>query len=180
MKARRAMQADRNRSVTILLLLVAVILGWVAGAQPSNAKVVNTLRAPDFTLKTHTGNNWRLSEQVGKPVLLLFWSEHCRPCQKHLQAAQALWERYAPDGLEVVAISLDPQFFESAAAANRVGARFPILTDPEALLAERYELTRLPFSVLVNRDGDIADTMPGAKMTNPLLNYEQALMAVLK
>ncbi len=64
--------------------------------------------AADFTLKDGAGNDWKLSEQRGKVVVLLFYPGDNTPvCTAQLCAVRDNWEYYVKSGAEVVGISTD-------------------------------------------------------------------------
>ncbi|HEV2827776.1 MAG TPA: peroxiredoxin [Pyrinomonadaceae bacterium] len=64
--------------------------------------------APDFTLKDADGNEWRLSEQRGKVVVLLFYPGDETPvCTRQMCSVRDRWEDYSATGAEVVGLSTD-------------------------------------------------------------------------
>ncbi len=64
--------------------------------------------APDFTLPDGNGENWRLSAQLGKVVVLLFYPGDETPvCTKQMCSVRDRWEDYRATGAEVVGISSD-------------------------------------------------------------------------
>src|SRR2546422_10243235 len=64
--------------------------------------------APDFTLPDGDGNAWRLSDQHGKVVVLLFYPGDETPiCTRQMCSVRDRWEDYAATGAEVVGISTD-------------------------------------------------------------------------
>ncbi len=64
--------------------------------------------APDFTLKDGDGADWRLSDQRGKIVVLLFYPGDETPvCTRQLCSVRDHWEEYEATGAEVVGISTD-------------------------------------------------------------------------
>jgi peroxiredoxin Q/BCP len=64
--------------------------------------------APDFTLKDGDGNDWKLLDQKGKTVVLLFYPGDNTPvCTKQLCSVRDNWEDYQQTGAEVVGISTD-------------------------------------------------------------------------
>src|SRR5467141_2054598 len=64
--------------------------------------------APDFTLADGEGNQWRLLDQRGKVVVLLFYPGDETPiCTKQMCSVRDRWEDYAATGAEVVGISTD-------------------------------------------------------------------------
>ncbi|MGB9179239.1 MAG: peroxiredoxin [Pyrinomonadaceae bacterium] len=63
-------------------------------------------QAPDFTLQDGDGQEWRLSDQRGKVVVLLFYPGDETPiCTKQLCSVRDRWEDYAETGALVVGIS---------------------------------------------------------------------------
>ncbi len=67
-------------------------------------------KAPDFTLNDAGGNDWKLSEQRGKTVVLLFYPGDNTPvCTKQLCAVRDNWADYAATGALVVGISTDSE-----------------------------------------------------------------------
>jgi thiol-disulfide isomerase/thioredoxin len=63
--------------------------------------------APDFSITATDGRPIRLSALRGRPVLVYFWTSTCRTCQYQAEALVSLYERFHPEGLEIVGISYD-------------------------------------------------------------------------
>ena len=73
----------------------------------SNNVVVNQ-PAPDFTLPDGNGAEWRLADQRGKVVVLLFYPGDETPiCTRQMCSVRDRWEDYQATGAEVVGISSD-------------------------------------------------------------------------
>jgi peroxiredoxin Q/BCP len=67
-------------------------------------------KAPDFTLNDANGNDWKLSEQRGKTVVLLFYPGDNTPvCTKQMCSVRDNWADYAVTGALVVGISTDSE-----------------------------------------------------------------------
>ena len=65
-------------------------------------------QAPDFTLKDAAGKSWKLSERLGKTVVLLFYPGDNTPvCTRQLCSVRDNWSDYQATGAEVVGISTD-------------------------------------------------------------------------
>ncbi|MGB7922256.1 MAG: peroxiredoxin [Pyrinomonadaceae bacterium] len=63
-------------------------------------------RAPEFMLRDGRGDEWRLADQRGKTVVLLFYPGDETPiCTRQLCSVRDRWEDYAATGAEVVGIS---------------------------------------------------------------------------
>ena len=64
--------------------------------------------APDFTLNDGDGQGWRLLDQRGKVVVLLFYPGDETPiCTRQMCSVRDRWEDYSTTGAEVVGISTD-------------------------------------------------------------------------
>jgi thioredoxin-dependent peroxiredoxin len=64
--------------------------------------------APDFALTDGDGQEWRLSDQRGKVVVLLFYPGDETPiCTRQMCSIRDRWEDYQATGAEVVGISSD-------------------------------------------------------------------------
>ncbi|MEA2174782.1 MAG: thioredoxin-dependent peroxiredoxin [Blastocatellia bacterium] len=64
--------------------------------------------APDFTLMDGEGAEWRLSDQRGHVVVLLFYPGDETPiCTKQMCSVRDRWDEYAATGATVVGISTD-------------------------------------------------------------------------
>ena len=94
--------------------------------------------APDFTLKDGDGNDWKLSEQKGKTVVLLFYPGDDTPvCTKQLCSVRDNWADYQATGATVVGISTD-----SAAShkgfAEKHNLPLTLLADETGEVIEKY------------------------------------------
>jgi peroxiredoxin Q/BCP len=94
--------------------------------------------APDFTLKDGDGRDWKLSDQKGKTVVLLFYPGDDTPvCTKQLCSVRDNWADYQATGATVVGISTD-----SAAShknfAEKHDLPLTLLADEKGEVVEKY------------------------------------------
>jgi peroxiredoxin Q/BCP len=65
-------------------------------------------QAPDFALQDGRGENWRLSENRGKVVVMLFYPGDETPvCTKQMCSMRDRWADYLRTGAEIVGVSTD-------------------------------------------------------------------------
>jgi peroxiredoxin Q/BCP len=65
-------------------------------------------KAPDFTLKDGDSNDWTLSDNLGKVIVLLFYPGDNTPvCTKQLCSVRDNWDDYEASGAEIIGISTD-------------------------------------------------------------------------
>jgi peroxiredoxin Q/BCP len=94
--------------------------------------------APDFTLKDGSGNDWRLSGNRGKVVVLLFYPGDETPiCTRQMCSVRDRWEDYSATGAEVVGVSTDSVESHKKFAENHE-LPLRLLSDPSAEVANLY------------------------------------------
>jgi peroxiredoxin len=112
-------------------------------------------RAPAYMATGLDGSQVALADLRGRPLLLNFWATWCLPCRQETPALAALHEQYAPDGLQVVGVSVD-----AAGEENRVrrfiqeeGVNYTTLMDPADNASRTFGLPMLPVSFLFDGRG---------------------------
>jgi peroxiredoxin len=121
-----------------------------AGGRTSLADSTKTLKvgdaAPDFELKTHTGETWKLSDRRGKSaVVLAFYPFAFSPtCSRQMPSVEEHLDRFAGLGAEVAGISIDSTYANKAWAESNGGFSYPLLSDfyPHGAVAEAYGVLR--------------------------------------
>jgi thioredoxin-dependent peroxiredoxin len=94
--------------------------------------------APDFTLKDGGGRDWRLSEQRGRVVVLLFYPGDETPvCTRQMCSVRDRWEDYAATGAEVVGVSTDSADSHRKFAEHH-GLPLRLLSDPDGRVSRLY------------------------------------------
>ena len=150
-----ARPAGRTRRSPRRLWLIALVLGagLPALAEPGYALLGQT--APDFALHAAAGSNVRLSEHRGDVVVLSFWSSRCTPCRTQLTALSRSLATYRSAGLTIYGIGVDDDAELSLEYARSVRVDFQLLLDPGKGVARSYQVDNLPFTVLIDRGGNV-------------------------
>jgi peroxiredoxin Q/BCP len=95
--------------------------------------------APDFTLKDGDGNNWTLSENLGKIIVLLFYPGDNTPvCTKQLCSVRDNWDNYKDTGAEIIGISTD-SVESHKDFAEKHNFPFTLLADENGEVVEKYD-----------------------------------------
>jgi len=118
--------------------------------------------APDFTLKTQDDQDWTLSQNKGKNVVLLWYPLDWSPtCEKENCAISNDRSLYG-DNVVVVGISRDSTYSHKAWKSERK-INHDLLADPMMLVTDLYDLRhpKVPFisqraTVIVGKDGKVA------------------------
>lgn len=110
--------------------------------------------APEFRLKTLSGENFALSELRGKPVVLNFWATWCGPCRNELPALQKASERYA-DEVAIIGVDQAEPAETVQQYVDELGLTFMIPLDHNHDAANAYEVTLMPTTYFIDAEGII-------------------------
>ncbi len=137
--------------------------------------------APDFELRTDSGETVHLSDFQGRPVVLYFYPRDDTPgCTKQACGIRDGFAAFRERGVEVLGVSTDTE------AAHRrfkekYGLPFTLLADPEHAIGEAYGVTQegknsyARTTFVIDADGNVAKVMRRVK---PDLHAEQVLAAL--
>ena len=88
-------------------------------------------KAPDFALNDKDGNEVRLSDYLGKKVVLYFYPKDSTPgCTRQACAFATAYESFKSGNVEVIGISKD-SVASHVKFAEKYGLPFVLLSDPE-------------------------------------------------
>ena len=119
--------------------------------------------APDFALKSSTGENLRLSEYRGDVVMINFWATWCGPCRQEMPLLDELYNRYQRVGFNLLGVNIDDDSRRAMQMAEELGIDFPVLFDATKEVSKLYEVGAMPVTVLVDREGTVLYVHHGYK-----------------
>lgn len=111
--------------------------------------------APDFTLRSMGGPNLRLQEQRGQVVLVNFWATWCGPCRQEMPQLNKLYDKYRAAGFVLLGVNVDDNSQHASDVAQKMGLRFPVLLDSDKAVSRLYDLSTMPTTVLIDREGRV-------------------------
>jgi len=152
--------------IKIGLLLMLVIMASQSLANPFEIDKLVGREAPDFTLNDIYGNKVTLSKLRGKVILLNFWATWCPPCIQEFPLFVELKKSMKGQPFEMITIAIDSPLNNVKAFAERRGANFPVLYDPDKTTSKRYHIFSLPTSFLIDKNGRIVERYFGARNWN--------------
>jgi peroxiredoxin len=158
---------------------IAAVLMTLFGPGAFAALPAAGTAAPDFVLKSHTGQNIRLKELRGEVVLVNFWATWCGPCRQELPQLDRLQARHRQVGLRLLAVNVDDDPRKAEAMHRQLGLKLTVLFDKDKRVAERYDVDSMPATLLIDRDGRVRYVHRGYR-TGYETTYEQQVRELLR
>ena len=142
----------KHTLAAILLLFASTVLAGTAQAP-----------APDFTLKSNSGANIRLSELRGEVVLINFWASWCGPCRQEMPILSELHDKYKAMGFTVLGVNVEENSSAARKLLKDLPVSFPVLFDNDSSVSRQYDVAAMPSTVLIDRDGNMRYLHKGYK-----------------
>ncbi len=138
----------------LTFVLAGAFLGIFASTGLASSGLVGEA-APDFALKSASGENLRLSEYRGEVVMINFWATWCGPCRQEMPLLDELYDRYARVGFRLLGVNIDDNRQQAIRMVEELDVSFPVLFDSEKSVSKEYQVEAMPVTVLVDRDGKV-------------------------
>ncbi len=144
------------------VIRIFTLLAFVLVASATNAGSISG-NAPDFTLKSRSGENIRLSDLRGQVVMLNFWASWCGPCRQEMPILEQLHKRYGKLGFTVVGVNVEQDTSKAIAYLRDIKVSFPILYDNTSKVSKLYNVNAMPTTVMIDRNGKMRFKHEGYK-----------------
>ena len=143
------------------------------------AKAILEASLPDLK-----GDDQAVSQWLGKVMVVNFWATWCTPCREEIPEFVEAQSKYGDQGLIFVGIAID-QPDKVKMFSQEFGINYPVLIGSfntwSLLEAAGNRMSALPYTVVLNRSGEIVDTYLGRvnlkkleKLIEPLLKQQPA------
>ena len=130
------------------------------GQPGSTGDSAREVEAADFTLTDLQGQTFSLRGLRGKAVLLNFWATWCGPCRDEMPYIEKLYRDFRNHGLVVLGVNdEEPEVAQAFLAENEL--TFPSLMDERGESYWLYQVTGIPTTILIDKEGKIAARMVG-------------------
>jgi cytochrome c biogenesis protein CcmG/thiol:disulfide interchange protein DsbE len=120
---------------------------WDRGPQPAIG-----FPAPDFTLATLEGEELKLSQLRGRPVVLNFWATWCEPCKRELPALQATAKHYG-ENVTIIGVDQGEDAAVVKAYLSQYTLIYPIVLDTDFAISGKYNVVGLPTTFFIDSTG---------------------------
>ena len=127
---------------------------------------------PDFTVYDKDGNEVKLSDFFGKPIVLNFWASWCGPCKSEMPDFEEAYQKYG-DSIEFMMVNLTDGSRETTETAQEFieeqGYTFPVYFDADQEAAYTYSVYSIPTTYFVDENGNGLAQASGALDSETLM-----------
>lgn len=128
----------------VFLLLLLALEAWLTRDAVSG-------KAPPFSAQTVQGEAFALRKLQGQPSLIHFWASWCPVCELEQGSIDDIAEDVS--FISVAMQSGTPR--EVLAYLDEQGVDYPVVNDPDGLLAKRYGVSGVPASFILDAEGEV-------------------------
>ena len=178
------------RKILMLLMMIftAAMYGSIDSTPKSESNKNNLFKttesniiidaAPDFTLYTLNGDEVKLSDYLGKVVILDFWATWCAPCRKGIPDLISIQNEYKDD-LVVIGISFDQPStqYQLVPFIKNYGINYPIVLGNIEVSAAYGNIQAIPTSFIIDQEGNIINKHVGLVPKSTLIEEINLLLS---
>ena len=155
---------------TILLWVVVAgilaLVGWglvnANKTRPEQGEI-----APVFQMEFFNGYEWEnlpaasLQDMQGKVVVLNFWASWCVECRVEADLLEQVWRQYQGQDVVMLGISYADVEPNSIDYLQEFAVTYPNAPDLGTAISSDYEITGVPETFFIGKDGKIAHVQIG-------------------
>ena len=175
----------RSHNTVTPLTLVACAIMLVACMLSCSSEKSKRIRIGDpvtpFSAEDITGKVIALDDYKGNPVILRFFLVDCKFCTADTPAFNAYFEKHQSDGLKIVYINNDAPNLEPVQDfAEKLAIRFPVIADPEGLIAAQYNIKAQPLTLMLDRQHRLLAALLGGVSEDELADVMEPHLSTKK
>ncbi len=179
-----------NRKIIFLssiLTVIIIIFHFSAKKQPTGeeAKLFDFFNRPlqwqgrippDFELEFLTGEKFKLSDNVGKKIIILnFFATWCGPCKEEMPEINRFYENHKGEPFILIGIDADEKLDKVKDFIKDFHVKFPVGIDRDNKIQKIFTVTGFPTTVFIGADGIVHIYEIG-----PIMNADIAFDAFYK
>ena len=119
--------------------------------------------APDFSLKGEDGTSYRLSDYIGKVVILNFWATWCPPCREEMPSMERAWQKVKDKGIVILAVDMGDSEDDIFQFFGDYPVTFPLPMDRDGSVTKKYPVVGLPTTFIVSPKGMVTHRAVGTR-----------------
>ena len=125
--------------------------------------------APGFKVRLLDGREVDSRDLLGKKILVLrFQASYCKPCARESAALARVADRYHERGVDVLAIHVQDTAVDARKFIRANKVTYPIALDPKLVIGNRYGFKGTPYTVVIDRQGEMVSRMHGVSAVSRL------------
>ena len=139
----------------------------------------NNAAAGQITLEGRllTGGRWSSATTRGKLLVVAVTASWCGPCRSSQGTLNRVADAYRSKGVRFLAIATQDTKPRALAFAQTSHITNPVLLDPSGTIAQRLQVTAIPVTFILDRDGRIAARLEGQSTRRTLSARLDALLS---
>lgn len=148
------------------VVLILAVLAW--GLVNANATRPEAgQQAPVFNVEFFDGYEWEnlssasLADMRGRPVVLNFWASWCVECRYEADVLEQTWQKYRDQGVVFLGVAYADVEPNSLAYMDEFDVTYPHAPDLGTRISQQYEITGVPETFFIDRDGVIRHVQIG-------------------
>lgn len=156
----------------VAVLIAILVLAPASGAAAAPA-------APGFRVRLlDSGRTVDSRELIGKKVLVLrFQASYCRPCARESAGLARLAARYRARDVELLAIHVQDTAADARSFMRTNRVSYPVALDPRLTMGNQFGFKGTPYTVVVDRRGEIVARIVGQSAVTKLPAILDALLS---
>ncbi|HWQ88805.1 MAG TPA: redoxin domain-containing protein [Desulfitobacteriaceae bacterium] len=164
---------NKGKALTSIVIFIIVLLvaGYAYTVLAEKYKPEDKIQqagknpAPDFSVFDSQGNAVKLSDFTGKLIILNFWASWCPPCRNEMPHFNEVYSEVKNEVVFLMVDLTDGQRETQAKGqeyAEKQGYDFPVYFDKKRQAAAAYDISSIPTTFLIARDGNIIKVYRGS------------------
>jgi thiol-disulfide isomerase/thioredoxin len=143
---------------------LALAAGTSAGQPRDKASLPTDIKAgqqlPTFSITTLDGTTRSIEDFIGKPLMVNFWGIDCPPCKAELPEIVKYYNKYNPQGLEIVSLNVDSTPEEQLEFMKTQPMPWITASDKEGLF-KKWGYRGIPTTIFVDAKGVVLEVHLG-------------------
>lgn len=135
-------------------------------------------KAKDFVVTNENGEEIKLSQKIGKPIIVNFWASWCGPCKAELPEFNEAYKENK-ENIEFLMVNLTGEYGETKEKVTEFIKQnkyeFPVYFDTKYSAVNTYNLSSIPQTLFIDKDGNIIKSYVGMINKNTIQKYIKEL-----